>query len=160
MEWANAIRTITNRMARRRRRKDRQLHQAIYGSTEDRDHLLKIGVEEIRQLNMYRKGRKLQRSVQDVRWLFCRTAIWESNQNVTRIDIPDGNGKVNDLPITEKFVHVWRSILGNSHRRVDESRLSQSLDTFMRIPASRRVNAEDNANLMMSITEDDIHMAI
>ncbi|KAI9922190.1 hypothetical protein PsorP6_001763 [Peronosclerospora sorghi] len=30
----------------------------------------------------------------------------------------------------------------------------------MRIPASRRLNAEDNADLLMSITEEEIHMAI
>ncbi|OWZ17931.1 RxLR effector protein [Phytophthora megakarya] len=190
-EWVQnckkAIKRIAQRDKKRRNKKSAKLQRQLRQGPMTRNHLIAVLVNDIKERNLARVGSRLERTHDQIRWLFKRTAIWERDQTVSHIQAPPDThfdedlpiperfsqvwskllGKRHsnthfdeDLPIPERFSQVWSKLLGKRHSKLDAVEMKNAVAEFAVVPPERKVREQDNKQLMAPIAEDDLLAAI
>jgi hypothetical protein len=64
------------------------------------------------------------------------------------------------MSIADKFRSEWKPILGRVYNAVPADKLETEFDSFVKVPASRRVTPRQNSVLMENITTEKVIKAI
>lgn len=121
-----------------------------------RVQLLQTLVADLREHSQVRIVDRLERTPEQIRWLFKKTAVWERDQSVSRILPPQGEHFGETLQIPERFSRVGAPIMRERHSKLDPEEMERAVAKFAVIPDERKVRAEDNQQLLAEITEADL----
>ena len=64
------------------------------------------------------------------------------------------------MTTADRFASEWTPILGVVHHSTPFEHMATELDTFVQVPADKRISAADNQGLMRAISTDEVIQAI
>jgi exonuclease III len=159
-ECTTCIRRKAKEDTTRRKKAVHRLNAQNRAHLLTRRELLRVSEADSREEHLVRIGQRLERTTRQLRWQFKRVSNWESDQTITGLDCINGEPFQREMSIADKFKSEWKPILGKVHSAVPGDKLESEFDSFVQVPASRRVTQKQNTELMETITTAEVIKAI
>lgn len=139
-QCVKSITSVARRERKRRKTRKHRIKAQARAHLLTRKDLLRANAVDQREEALMRQGRRLERTLEQLRWSFKRVSNWEKDQTISAIRCIHGKPFTREMSTATKFSTEWGPILGEVHNTVAPAELMARLDAFVRIPAARKIS--------------------
>ncbi|KAG1698206.1 hypothetical protein DVH05_015196 [Phytophthora capsici] len=159
-QCVKTIKSVARRERKRRKTRKHRINAQARAHLLTRKDLLRANAVDQQEEALMRQGRRLERTMEQLRWSYKMVSNWEKDQTISAIRCIHGKPFTREMSTATKFSSEWGPILGEVHNTVAPAELEARLDAFVRIPVDRNISDQQNMLLMKEITKDEVIVAI